>query len=66
MADCENLAGCSFFQKYQGTKKLACQGLMTKYCKGSLQTDCKRKEFKRAKGMAPSADMMPNGEVMDT
>jgi hypothetical protein len=61
MADCENIGGCSFFLKYQGAKQLVCQGLMNKYCKGEHQADCKRKEYKKAHGVGPDAEMMPNG-----
>jgi hypothetical protein len=65
MADCENISGCSFFLKYQNVKQLACQGLMSKYCKGEHQSECKRKEHKRTTGSAPDADMMPNGRRME-
>jgi len=64
MADCPRPSGCGFFQKYQETKNLACNGFITTYCRGPSQTDCKRLEYRAKNGCAPSDDMMPTGQTI--
>jgi len=60
-ADCPNLAGCGFIQKWGEQKNLACRGFISSYCKGPKQDECKRKEFKARHQRAPDDNMMPNG-----
>jgi len=62
--ECELLEKCGFFKKYEGTKELACKGFMKKYCKGSEQDQCKRKQYRKEHGKPPSDDMMPNGQLI--
>ena len=62
--ECELLAQCGFFKKYNTTKQLACRGFIAQYCKGAQMNQCKRKEFRRKNGIAPSDDMMPTGQMM--
>ncbi|MDR3424897.1 MAG: hypothetical protein P4M13_07450 [Alphaproteobacteria bacterium] len=64
MSDCEHIAICGFFKKYQTTKDLACKGFMQNYCQGSKQGECRRKEYKKAHGTPPSDDMMPSGQMI--
>lgn len=59
--ECELLATCGFFKKYQTTKDLACKGFISQYCKGPKMDQCKRKEYRKVHGQAPSDDMMPTG-----
>jgi hypothetical protein len=59
--ECELWATCGFFKKYQATKDLACKGFISMYCKGVEMNKCQRKAFRKANGVPPSEDMMPNG-----
>ena len=60
--ECEKLATCGFFRKYAEVKDLACRGFINQYCKGDKMDQCKRKEYSRKHGEAPSDDMMPKGQ----
>ena len=62
--ECEMLGRCGFFKKYGGTKDLACRGFINLYCQGVKQNECKRKEYSKKHGQAPSDDMMPTGQTM--
>ena len=64
MQQCELLAKCGFFKKYQEAKNLACKGFINKYCKGSDMDECKRKAYRKEHGEPPADDMMPNGMMM--
>jgi len=64
MAECELLATCGFFQKYQNTLDMACRGFIKTYCEGEKMEDCRRKEFRRANGTPPTDDMLPSGQMM--
>ena len=59
--ECEKLKTCGFFRKYGEVKDLACRGFINQYCKGDKMDQCKRKEYSRNHGEAPSDDMMPTG-----
>ena len=64
-AECENLAKCGFFIKYQETKNLACKGFINMYCKGSKMKDCKRLQYKMEHGTPPPDNMMPSGQMIN-
>jgi hypothetical protein len=61
---CENLAKCGFFQKHAATRKIACRGFIHMFCQGGRQHECKRKEYVREHGEAPSDDMLPDGNML--
>lgn len=62
--ECELLATCGFFKKYQATKDLACKGFIAQYCKGPKMNQCKRKEYLAEHGRPASDDMMPTGQTI--
>lgn len=62
--ECELLASCGFFRKYQATKNLACKGFIAQYCQGPAMNQCKRKEFRNQNGTAPSDNMIPSGQMI--
>ena len=64
MKECEMLMTCGFFRKYRATKDLVCKGIIVKYCKGPLQDQCKRKEYRMKHGSPPPDDMLPTGHMM--
>ena len=61
--DCELLANCGYFRKYQNTKEVLCQGFIRQYCKGPLQVECKRMEYRKQHGTPPPDEMMPSGHM---
>jgi hypothetical protein len=61
---CELLATCGFYKKHQASKELACKGFIAQYCKGPKMDQCKRKEYLKQHGKAPSDDMMPSGQMI--
>ena len=63
-SECPSLPECGFMRKWGQKKDLACQGFIARYCKGALQTTCKRKEFKMQNNRPPSDNMMPNGTIL--
>jgi hypothetical protein len=64
MQECDQLATCGFFQKYQNTKQLACRGFINQYCRGGKMAQCKRLAYKREHGEEPPDDMMPSGHMV--
>ena len=62
--DCEMLPKCGFFKKYQATKDLACKGFIRQFCKGTKMNECKRKEYRKMHGVAPSDDLLPTGVLI--
>ena len=52
------------FQEYGEVKDLACRGFINQYCLGDKMNECKRKEYSKKHGQAPSDDMMPTGQTM--
>jgi hypothetical protein len=62
LTECELLATCEFFQKYQTISETACKALISIYCKGPRKNECKRKEYRKEHGTPPKIDMMPNGK----
>ena len=62
--ECELLAACGFFKKYQETKNLVCKGFINQYCTGRQMEECKRKKYRKQHGDAPSEDMMPSGKMV--
>ncbi len=64
MNECINLPKCGFFIKYCETKNLACQGFITRYCKGGRIEDCERFKYKQTHGIAPPDNMMPTGQTI--
>ena len=61
--ECEKLTTCGFFKKYGEVKDLACKGFIIQYCLGDKMNECKRKEYSKKHGHAPSDDMMPTGQM---
>jgi hypothetical protein len=64
MADCENLAYCSFFKGASKEEKY--EGLIDMYCKGDKQDECVRKRVSKALGGPENvpSNMMPNGSPL--
>ena len=62
--ECELLATCGFFKKYQDAKELACKGFVALYCKGENMGKCARKQYRKEHGQPPSDDMMPTGVMI--
>jgi len=64
MADCENLAYCSFFK--DASKEEKYKGLIDMYCKGDKQDECVRKRVSKALGGPENvpSNMMPNGSPL--
>ncbi len=65
MADCELLAECAFFIKYGETHTAACEGVVALYCRGDLQSECKRKEHLLRRQEQPPVNMMPGGSILN-
>lgn len=61
---CENLATCGFFKKYQGSKDLVCKGFVQMFCQGAKMNECKRKAYRKEHGAPPPDNMMPNGTTL--
>jgi hypothetical protein len=64
MADCEMLSECAFFKKYSATHSAACHEVIAIYCRGSKQSECKRKEYLLTHKEAPPLNMMPGGSIL--
>ncbi len=64
MGECELLATCGFFQKYQNTLDMACRGFIKTYCKGEKMAECRRKAYRAEHGTPPHDDMLPSGQMM--
>lgn len=64
MADCENLAYCSFFKGASKEEKY--KDLIDMYCKGDKQDECVRKRVSKALGGPENvpSNMMPNGSPL--
>jgi len=62
--ECELLAKCGFFKKYQTTKDMACKGFIRQYCHGPDMNVCIRKKYRQEHGTPPSDDMMPTGQMI--
>ncbi|MDP4093584.1 MAG: hypothetical protein Q8920_09505 [Bacillota bacterium] len=62
--ECELLKNCNFLQKYNEINEVACNILISLYCKGAKQNDCKRKEYRIKTGTPPDSNMMPNGKSL--
>lgn len=62
--ECPMLVNCGFFKKYDTSKELACLGFINQYCRGEKKDQCRRKEYKKKHGVAPTDDMLPNGRLM--
>ena len=63
--ECELLSKCGFFKKYLNSREAACRGFITLYCRGNKMDACKRKEYRKAKGMPPPDNMLPNGQTVN-
>ena len=61
---CELLATCGFFKKYEDSLDLACRGFIKSYCKGDKMDGCSRKRYRAEHGVPPEDDMMPSGQIM--
>jgi len=61
--ECELLATCGYFEKYQHSKATLCQGWIRQYCKGPMMDVCKRKQYRKEHGTPPPVDMMPSGHM---
>ena len=66
MAECELLQKCGFFKKFGMSHDVACKGLVSQYCRGSKQNQCKRKEYRKAHGSPPPDEMLPGGAMLKT
>lgn len=64
MKECQYLPQCGFFNKYNSSNNLACQGFISQYCKGAKMDQCKRLEYRIKNGTPPSHDMLPSGAMM--
>ena len=68
MVECQNLANCAFFRTYENdpSKKMALQGFINMYCKGSKQDVCIRKKVSKALGGPDKVptNIMPNGRPL--
>ncbi|HBF88699.1 MAG TPA: hypothetical protein DDX39_08665 [Bacteroidales bacterium] len=64
--ECNLLATCGFFKKYQSSKELVCKGFISMYCKGGKQSECKRMEYRKKNGVPPVDDMMPSGQFISS
>ena len=62
--ECELLATCGFFRKFQSLQDMACRGFIKAYCHGPQMDECKRKQYRRQHGTAPPDDMLPTGQTM--
>lgn len=62
--ECELLTTCGFFKKHCEANQLACQGFINQYCKGDKMEQCKRKQYRREHGVAPTDNMLPSGQIM--
>ena len=63
-SECNLLATCGFFKKYQSSKSLACKGFISQYCKGDKMNECKRMEYRKLNGVPPVDEMMPSGQLI--
>ena len=61
--ECEHLAKCSFFIKFNATRKATCRGFINQYCQGPNQDKCKRKAYRQEHGTPPPEDMLPTGQI---
>jgi hypothetical protein len=64
MADCELLAECAFFKKYAKTLVVDCRWLIAEYCRGSKQSECKRKQHRLKHEEPPPENMLPGGSLI--
>ena len=64
MTECESIARCGFFHKYQKSFDLACRGFINAYCRGPKMEECERRKYKITNGMSPDDDMMLTGQMM--
>jgi hypothetical protein len=64
MTECDLLPKCAFFKKYVKTHVAACQGVIAEYCRGSRQSECKRKEYLLKHGAQPPENMLPGGSII--
>jgi hypothetical protein len=58
---CELLAICGFFKKYNNPQNRTCQEFIRRYCIGPDTHKCKRLEYRKSYGQPPDDDMMPTG-----
>lgn len=61
MDPCANLTNCGFAKKFADNSEI--KEFIPKYCYTELQNECKRKEYKKTTGTAPSDDMLPDGSM---
>jgi len=59
---CPKLETCPFFQKFGPDLQDTCKALIGIYCRGPMQGQCKRLDFRIVNGYRPPDDMMPNGD----
>jgi len=64
MKECFLLEKCGFFNKYNCSGEINCQEFIDIYCKGEKKPECKRLQYHNHYGVAPSAEMMPNGIML--
>lgn len=60
MNSCELLEKCGFFSRHKQNRELA----RKVYCQGGKQNECLRKKYRQEHGEPPSADMMPDGGML--
>ena len=61
MKVCSSYKTCPFVKKYQYTDPYFDE-LISNYCKGNMQNQCKRKEYYTKKGISPKDNYLPNGK----
>ncbi|MCE1189574.1 MAG: hypothetical protein LWX56_10595 [Ignavibacteria bacterium] len=65
MKDCENLANCGFFNKFQSNNEVIKNGWINLYCADiDKSAKCERKKLKQATGKAPDDRMAPTGRIL--
>lgn len=63
--DCELISKCGFFNKFKGTSDDFLNTIMTAYCQGEKQDECKRKAYRNQHGKPPADEMLPTGEMLE-
>jgi hypothetical protein len=64
MADCELFAECAFFKKHAKTHVAASHWMIAEYCRGSKQSECKRKQHLVKYEEPPPENMLPGGSII--
>jgi hypothetical protein len=65
---CHNYQSCAFYRTHNKDSKnnKLHHLLIETYCKGDFHEVCRRKGYEEEKGVAPFADLGPNGYSVDS